>query len=713
MESLKKIVKVGTSEDLLRYCSFGGEKSILTVDIERIEKFARDRKIKYELIDSLQNIDQKIIDEKCNNKKDSLIILLSQNYDIEIVAKYYAKKTKRELSTMTILEFEKYVKDVKNKQKEIFVIADIDIIEQIENIVSMNNWSLNIGIIWGNGRDDLLYKLNKIILCSDEKCQRMVIVDRTDRKSEQSIFEDYRVYVPHANSSKNNFEEAISEKAEVLAFVGHGRDELLWLTQGVLCAGPKNVVGKRVPNCNNCGECFKQNVDIMKISDVNVTNCFIQSCTGGNMTGTIYGREYGLLDNFWDNNVVSYISTPYLCNEFNPLVHYYAAQVAVGRGMGEITKKINDYYFDYGVGNRNEFFLVGDPEYKVQSKYDEKRVIVSADLEEFEILLDEKSPLMIIEVRNLSIKDFFSLEKEVVIHNSAGQVIYSNIYNDENANKSLIEIFTNGILAEGKYKIKIKNRRAVNLMGISEIEYVYEIGVMDQSSKRFYEESFRVIKNFDITQNTLMANSSQIANHVYTKYDKLVNRIYKIDEQINNTLRNKVQKNGLLFDELCLSEGFKYSDKKLSNRKCPYCNGTLTEKYISNKINRISRVHLFCNTCGMVEDRPVNTSIKAEFSPLQNSLNKTGKNKVSIILENIGERDVHGIVSVAVVNGGKDDFSYEPGEIKIDLAKGNKLEESFIISQSENVASHNYWLIAILTFETEIQIITRNIFYGE
>ena len=713
MNSDWKIFRIEKNEDLLAICPYIDENAICAVDTERIEQFAKKRKLHYEIID-IKNLVVDKVEINHVNRNDALIILMSQDHEMENVAQYYAIMTRRDMIKMSVSEFESFIGNENNFHKEILVISDCEHLEQIENVVSMNSYILNMGIVWGNGGDDLLYKLNKIILCANEKCERMVVVDRTDRKTEKKCsVGTIRFYVPHADSSKESMEEAISEKAEVLAFAGHGRDELLWLSQGVLCPGPKNIISNRTPNCNGCGECFKPNMGILKIGDVNVTNCFVQACTSGNLTRPVFGKEYSVLNSFLDNCAVSYIGTPYLCNEFYSLVHYYSAQMAIGRPVGEITQRINNYYFNYGVGNKNEFFLVGDPHHRVGKKYEEKRVVLKSDEKEIEVMLEEETAMLILETDSVSLDEFFSLEKEVVIRNEKRQEIYSHIYRSDDNKKSIIEVFTNGVLAPGIYTINIKKRRAVNLMGLPQIEYIYELGIVDQNAKRFFDESLKVAKNFCVTLNTLLAENSSIGNHIYSKYDKLVSRIDQIDKQINNVLWNKAHKNGVIFDELCLGEGFKNLSKQISSRRCPYCKGNVTEKHIINKLSRIRRVHSFCNTCGVIEDRPLETSIKAEFAPIAHDFKKDAKNNVTLSIKNIGERDVHGVVSIAVVSGEKNDFTYLPREEKIELKKGETKDVSFIIDQGESVPKHGFWLTAILTFETEIQIVKRDIFYGE
>ena len=710
MISPKKIYRVNKCEDLLAYSS---NDSVYTIDSSKIEQFAQKRNLQYEIVD----IDYSEIIERKNDiitRKDAVVILLSRDNDVAIISEYYAKRTKRKLEKMSVSDFNSYICNKKNIFNEIFVITDNLYLEEIENIISMNPYSLNIGIIWGYDSNDLLYKLNKILLCSNESCNHVVVVDRTDKKTEEiSTTNHLHVYVPHANSDKNSFKQAISDKAEVLSFTGHGRDELLWLTKGVLCAGPKHLSGDKGPNCDVCGECFKPGVDIMKISDVNITNYFIQSCTGGNMTKTVFGQEYSLLNNFMDNSAVSYISTPFLCNEFSSLIHYYAAKMLVGSTVGEIVRKINHYYYNYEVGNSNEFFLIGDPHHCIEKKYDEACFVLSDESEKMNVVLEEATALMSLKTKSVSFKEFYSFEKEVVIRNEKKQELFSYIYSDEDTDESTIEVFANGLLAPGVYTISIKKRKSANICGFSDIAYIYEMGVMEQNSKRFFEESIKVAKNFYTIPKVLLSNNSLIGSHVYSKYDKLINRLYQIDKQINNALWNKVHKSGLLFDELCMSEGFKNTNKMISDKKCPYCGGTVTEKNIINDFNGVNRVHSFCYTCGLLGDRPLNTCVQAEFSPDSRCFNKKGENNVILNLINTGEKNICGVVSVAVVNGEKDNFTYLPKEEIVELASGEKRQLSYVIKQDESVASHCYWLTAILTFETEVQIVERNIFYGK
>jgi len=653
--------------------------------------------------------------EKANYQDKGIIIVISDDVDFVTIAEYYAIVTSRTQKKMFIDEFKEFVLDSDNKDKEICIITDHSNLETIENIMFLNNEILRYGIIWGNNSNDLLYFINKNILSYREPLSKVIEVDRTDKKREELYNDDNYFYLPYAKANKEQLVKSIANKTEVLAFTGHGRDELLWITKGVLCGGDKCSDAKCTPACNNGGKCFKENVDILKISDVNASNLFVGACNSGNMVNPVFGFEYSVLYTFMQEMAVSYMSSPFLCNECEAIIHYYCALVTAGKRMGEVVKLINNLYSSYKIGNKNSFILIGDPRHQVKSKHKEQIVYVDYkdSIEKKQFNIKNKTPLILIKVNKRIFHDFISLKKEVVVRNSIGQTLFAHIYEEDNEAETTIAVFTKGILDEGDYFLSIKDIEYVNESGINEIAYIYELGVMEPKDKRFYEESVKCIKNFYLNKNRLMPNISDIGNLVYKKYEKLVKRVNQIDEQLNTSLWKKIHKKGWSFDELCMSLGFHNRDRALNDRMCPYCGGTLLDSYIEDTINRALRVHTFCNKCGNIEDRPINVRFSAKFQCDTKQFKKDGENTVYLKVKNNSDSRLSGVVSIAMVNGEAEGVNYLPEKLKIKLEQFEEKTIEFKITQNNDIVCHNYWLMGVLSCEMELQIIKMDVFYEE
>lgn len=433
------------------------------------------------------------------------------------------------------------------------------------------------------------------------------------------------------------------------------------------------------------------------------------------MVNPVFGFEYSVLYTFMQEMAVSYMSSPFLCNECEAIIHYYCALVTAGKRMGEVVKLINNLYSSYKIGNKNSFILIGDPRHQVKSKHKEQIVYVDYkdSIEKKQFNIKNKTPLILIKVNKRIFHDFISLKKEVVVRNSIGQTLFAHIYEEDNEAETTIAVFTKGILDEGDYFLSIKDIEYVNESGINEIAYIYELGVMEPKDKRFYEESVKCIKNFYLNKNRLMPNISDIGNLVYKKYEKLVKRVNQIDEQLNTSLWKKIHKKGWSFDELCMSLGFHNRDRALNDRMCPYCGGTLLDSYIEDTINRALRVHTFCNKCGNIEDRPINVRFSAKFQCDTKQFKKDGENTVYLKVKNNSDSRLSGVVSIAMVNGEAEGVNYLPEKLKIKLEQFEEKTIEFKITQNNDIVCHNYWLMGVLSCEMELQIIKMDVFYEE
>ena len=72
--------------------------------------------------------------------------------------------------------------------------------------------------------------------------------------------------------------------ADIFSFMGHGRDESLWLKNSMICGGGiQSTKTGNLPNCRITGKCFIENTEIVPIHNIPALSVFVNACLTGKM----------------------------------------------------------------------------------------------------------------------------------------------------------------------------------------------------------------------------------------------------------------------------------------------------------------------------------------------------------------------------------------------------------------------------------------------
>ena len=85
--------------------------------------------------------------------------------------------------------------------------------------------------------------------------------------------------------------------------------------------------------------------------------------------------------------------------------------------------------------------------------------------------------------------------------------------------------------------------------------------------------------------------------------------------------------------------------------------------------------------------------------------------KHSIQITNNQGEDILGFVTLAISNGKKEKFEYNPNIYQIKLKQKETKIYDFIITHDEEIACHNYWLMAIAFIDSEVYSLKRDVFF--
>lgn len=696
----KNEVAVGSNDKLLRF-----------LDICRIE---------YETAEVHVPNDEmchQIIIEQLNKTKTNIVaICFSKNKDIFILSLYYAVKKKCNLIFATEENINSIIKEVSKEYERCCVITDEQTASFIQTTVSVLD-DFSLGIIAGRDSWETLYIINKSIAGSKKQINNSVSIDRTDHTEKGINRVGEYSYIPFSDSSANIILEAVSGLADIFSFMGHGRDELLWLKNSLLCSGMiQSKKTGNLPNCITTGKCFAEGAEVLPIHQIPSLTVFVNACLTGKIGDAYYGNEHNVAQVFLGENTVTYMGTPFLGKPFEAIVHYYVSLVMSGMKLGDVCKLINSFYNKYQIGVGNEFFLFGDPDYCLNSTSGifEYNISDSEDNVVFE--LHKKAPLIILCYEGNLFDDFYALKKEVTLVNDSNQPIYCNMIKEEGAKKTFLHVFTRGLLWEGIYKLKItrsKLSQQWDINNIVRIEELVRMGLTNSKINLYINESINAVDNFIQCRNYNMARLDTISKNVYNKYYKLIKRMDTIHKSIVQEIKGKVHISGIYIEDYYMENGFKEIYRSLSKHKCCYCGSYLYDIDVINSLYGIHRKHYFCLRCGNVSSSPENAALGVYFQ-CEERQQKKETNLISLCIENRGQTTSSGVASIAIKSGEKIyNAIYSPEQVTFEIGPTEKQVIVFEISKEKVFPNRYSMLVGIVIADNHLYTTTRGIYFSD
>lgn len=665
--------------------------------------------IEFKIVDFCKNVNKKIISDEKNP-----IIYIGQKEDEKIICKYFSLKASRLF--INYLDLSKFWKDFKNLKKEynsICVVCSENEKKALQDILVSEKEVFNLGIITARRIEYLLFWINKLLVFSEMSKENIIVINRLDFEFKNIMCKEKISYVPREMSTGNEIDRLLKNGVLGLSFVGHGRDELIWLTDAVICGkstSPNFKCHEIRPNCETNGKCFKENVTVIKASKIKAYNFFANSCCSAKMSDSVFGDNCNLMYSFTENYVATYIGTPFLSNGSEAMNYYYTSLILSGYNLGTVCKLINQMYYNFDLGEYNTFLLFGDPMLKfggVKSKISKK--IKGEGF--FKIEITQKVYLLELFIEGNFLKEYKSYSKEIIVKNDKKDKLYCNMIYDEKNDITLLHIFSELGLNIGEYFVNISSKNETNLYDVTQLQGWIELGFFDVNIKKYFYESLGSIKNY--IQNELYSkfrlDNINLSN--YNKRKKIEKRRLKLFYSMVDFLLYKVDNKGYALDEACLENGFYVKNRKLIRLKCPYCGSGLSQSQVYNKLFQIERKHNYCTKCGNILDAPVNDKIDIHFQG-ENVYKANGDEvEIKIYVRNISNMMVQGYVGWAVSNGEKDGFFYKNNLKYIDLMQGESIDLKGELNYKKNIASHNFWIIGIAVINSEIYMIKKDIYY--
>ena len=650
-------------------------------------------------------------------KSQAISISIGSSKEIALLGRYYALKREANTINSTIKTVKKTIAWAIKNYKHCCIITEERHVPYIQSVLSLfDNYS--VGIIAGRNYWETLYIINKNLV-SGRMHKNVLCIDRTDYTTKQSLRIDGYTYIPYSDSSKEEFIRAMGESLDVLSFMGHGRDELLWLKGGAICSGLLDMVNTKnedicetLPSCRFTGKCQHNNTQILPIREIFALNVFVNACFSGKVGSGWYGSQHNVPQVFLGEYSATYIGTPFVAKPIEALTHYYTALVMAGAKMGSVCRYINNFCQNYHLDYKSSHFLFGDPYYSFAVNLPiAKHRIVSCEGAS-EIILLQKTPLLVLLVSGNLFDDFFNFKKEVVLVNNSNQPIYCNMTYKRTSKSTVLHVFTRGLLEKGKYVLRITKSDVVSkqiISGMYSMSALVNMGIADSAIKKYLDESMGALENFTVLLNSNMTRLDNIGKVVYSKYNKLKSRFEHLHETVVRYMHNKIQTSGTHLEDVIFEKGFEERARTRIKKNCPYCNGSLQKSEFFSDIYNISRYHLFCQKCGNIFSSPAKSKLVLQLI-CEEMISKSKVNNMTLCVENTGDIPYSGVACVAIEKGVRDDIITSPELLHFNCKPREKIYMEFKISCNMSSSRKMQLLIGVIMSNNQFYSVQRPIY---
>lgn len=570
-----------------------------------------------------------------------------------------------------------------------------------------------------------IFILNALIIKNyilrDLSREKYVVINRVDY-AETDIQNNLDVF-------NLNYHIALTENIEKLAcklpinaltLVGHGRDDILWLTNGSICGASKydNMQmkkSKQLPICVYRNRCLMSNGKAINIYGLKARNMFSNACKSLKLEESVFGNNYNLAYSFIEGYGLSYIGCNSTVLGTDVANYYYVAQLRAGIQLGIIAYQLTKMCQDKGLEITESYQLLGDPTYK---NIDIHNVIIyqissliSDGMENvFVYNVKEDAEMISVElpIENFDIK-FYSLEW-VLYGYLEKQRLFGAFRRD--GKLTVLDLFSIGPIRAGeKLVLKFAYNNRFKSEYIFKFASIIDFGLTDNRLKlpiiEAKEVAQRLFGTYKFTINELDNNYKKL----YSKLDKLYNRLPKLSRLVVEYLVEKTHNEGFSWEEATLKYGMKYEEylANCNNICCDNCGRKTYGITMSHSFNKsIKRVVFNCPICGIVRDVPIDSE-EMIYLTGENVVDMEAVNKQQILIENKSEKQIIGCVGIAITSGKRNFVIYEKNVIDIEIKPYETVKENLKLKFFKEAKPHQYWLYCYLILNGDIYVLKKDI----
>lgn len=441
----------------------------------------------------------------------------------------------------------------------------------IERLQSDNR--LDVGFIASHDLISLVNLINKINVYRRQPSSRVTHIVRTEHATEKLDQDNVQV-IPYEMSTPKTISEGID--TDLLTLVGHGRDDIFWLTNGAICGRVNTARTFRfgsfgradfpaVPACSYNGVCFKPDLELIPAWSINARHVFAYSCYSARVDNGLYERPYNLAFGFLDGIAASVLGTSTIVSEPEYLHFYYTALLLQGVALGEAARVIRTTYSRTRRGHEWSFFLLGDPSWKLTKR---TVPVINDSLTRYvkKWILPPGTWLVRFAISNSLARDLNEGRLRLVLGSKPHRQLYA--VPQQSDHESYLDVFGQDSLSPELY-IRLVNG---SMPRISAAENLDEIALVKFGISRKNQNTIRELKSlaWELVKNNVRDRIDWSA-HVHKSSRKYTEMLSAFSMEMVETIIARTHANGFSWDDQCMVNGYEFVGTTGASDPCPGC----------------------------------------------------------------------------------------------------------------------------------------------
>lgn len=434
---------------------------------------------------------------------------------------------------------------------------------------------------------------------------RHAILNHVESANRQVNQQDFW-YGSGKHASIREFNDWVNDggKPSVISILSHSREDLIYTVDGIICGNSEFArpeLTGNLPSCYMTGRCYRDDVERHKVANLSADLIVLDGCANFKIGSDTFNPETTLLGSLLSSEVKHIIGSPIIKTGYIEEVMFIHKHLN-NRPLGEIVRILNQHYTNSYAG-LPPFALWGDPRTVIPVKYS----------------TDTVSTGFIGNAADATMPRVHDIREDV-----------------EKIHASFKEIQ------------KYKSWQVLGMSIASVSGQISQLETLIQGASKSLSQSYFIQGG---NEHKKMQNRLQ----------KIPGIIKKIEKQLIDYLVDKTYGSGFNLTD-CYREGFIVA--AVQPTVCPTCKNKGYLYRMESPLG-ITRLVVFCPTCGTPMDLPEGYSIRKPY---------TVKIKDNVIT--IEEMSYHGEIGACIVSGSKFKFDHfkstrEEGHNKLTLIVGN------------------------------------------
>ncbi|MGE7997635.1 hypothetical protein ACQKOF_02935 [Lysinibacillus sp. NPDC093190] len=556
------------------------------------------------------------------------------------------------------------------------------------------------------------------------KTGKTVHIDRVNinnSDANNTIEGQYNFYNSRVNDIKDSF---IEETLEIFSFIGHGRDEFVWLQDGIICGKSANIrtnyefTNQSMPSCYYTGKCYKTDLNILPGYEIDAKHIFMNSCFSGLLDDSSYGLEYNIMYSLLEKNTMSYLGSTCAVDGKSFLNYYYLSQIKSGIPLGIAASNVNDALNNFKLGHTWSYYLVGECAYALDTLYETKQInlheLNSEKIDDItHYTIDVENPFGVISLKfdnSKILEEYIDFSTRIEVTSNIKQEIYG-IFR-RSGDLYILDIFTDGAINPSEIKIKIKEAVPFYPKIIEYLKQVNTFGVFfGKQFESLLKETSDIIHKFSKNYKyelPVLSNNKKL----YRKLSNIEERISKLNNMILSRLQELISEKSFSLEETLLENGVRFNNNNhRTNEKCPNCNKDICiNEYSHEFLLDTTWFYYCCPKCGVVElSQKRDNTLNCYFEGAS-SVKKEAQIINNLVIKNNSSKNIKVDFCFAITRSKDNNIEFDSQSKTILIPANGSIHYPLSIRASELTVPHVYWLKSVILVDGKLTSIKKDVF---